>query len=175
MGVLAAGIDFGTLSVRVSIFDSDKGRLGSAIAEYPLHRKKNDPDYATQSHDDHVNALVSAMRKAVAEAGVDGRAVKALAIDTTGSSVLPVDANMEPLSEYYLWCDHRAWREAAEITEKAHEYGLEAIKWCGDVYSSEWGFSKLLHWLRHSPKERNRFASAFEHCDYIAAILSEIR
>jgi L-ribulokinase len=175
MSVIVAGADFGTLSVRVSIFDSEKGRLGAAVSEYPLHRKQNDPDYATESHADHVNALAEAMRKALAESGVDGAAVQAVAIDTTGSSVIPVDENMEPLSEYYLWCDHRAWREAAEITQKAHEFGLEAIKWSGGVYSSEWGFSKLLHWLRHNPDKRARFASAFEHCDFIAATLCGIR
>ncbi|MDQ2841914.1 MAG: ribulokinase [Acidobacteriota bacterium] len=171
MSMVVAGADFGTLSVRVSIFDSAKGRLGAATAEYPLHRKKNDPDYATESHDDHTAALASAMRQALQSAGIDGSAVKALAIDTTGSSVIPVDEHMQPLDEYYLWCDHRAWREAAEITRKAHQTGLEAIEWCGGVYSSEWGFSKLLHWLRHNPEKRATFGSAFEHCDYIAAVL----
>src|SRR5581483_10828084 len=174
MSTIVAGADFGTLSVRVSIFDSEKGRLGAGVAEYALHRKQNDPDYATQSHSDHMAALAEAMRKALVDSGVDGSAVKALAIDTTGSSVIPVDANMQPLSEYYLWCDHRAWREAAEITSKAHEFGLEAIKWCGGAYSSEWGFSKLLHWLRHNPAKREAFASAFEHCDFIAAKLCGI-
>ena len=42
---LVAGVDFGTLSVRVSVFDSVKGRLGTGAAQYPLHRKKSDPDY----------------------------------------------------------------------------------------------------------------------------------
>src|SRR6202035_5622220 len=35
-------------------------------------------------------------------------------------------------------------------------------------------FSKLLHWLRHNPEKRQRFASAFEHCDMIAAVLCGI-
>jgi hypothetical protein len=47
---IVAGADFGTLSVRVTLLDSERGRLGTAIAEYPLHRKRVDPDYATQSH-----------------------------------------------------------------------------------------------------------------------------
>ncbi len=175
MSVVVAGVDFGTLSVRVSVFDSEKGRLGSGIAEYPLHRKNNDPDCATQSHADHMNALAQAMRRALADAAVEGSSIQAMALDTTGSSVIPVDENMEPLDEYYLWADHRAWREAGEITRKAHEFGLEAIEWCGGVYSSEWGFSKLLHWLRHNPGKRSRFASAFEHCDFVAATLCGIR
>ena len=45
--------------------------------------------------------------------------------------------------------DHRA----------AHREKLEAIQWCGGVYSSEWGFSKLLHWLRHNPDKRTSGSS----------------
>ncbi len=171
---IVAGVDFGTLSVRVSIFDSVRGRLGHGIAEYPLHRKKDDPDHATQSHADHMRALVEATHRAVANAKIDGRDIEAIALDTTGSSVIPVDKNLQPLDDYYLWCDHRAWKESAEITAAAHRSNIEAIRWCGGVYSSEWGFSKLLHWLRHNPQKRARFATALEHCDMVAATLCGI-
>ena len=33
---LVAGVDFGTLNVRVSIVDRERGRIASGIAEYPL-------------------------------------------------------------------------------------------------------------------------------------------
>lgn len=168
---IVAGVDFGTLTVRVSIVDSEKGTLESAVAEYPLHRKREDPEFATQSHEDHMRALAAATRDALKKAGVRGEDVQAIALDTTGSSVVPVDAKMVPLDDYYLWCDHRAKAEAAEITELANREGLEAIRWCGGVYSSEWGFAKLLHWLRHNPDKRAKFASAFEHCDMVAATL----
>ena len=171
---IVAGVDFGTLSVRVSLVDSERGLIEFAIAEYPLHRKREDPEYATQSHDDHMKALASATREAVQKAGIKEDQVQAIALDTTGSSVIPVGKDLQPLGEYYLWCDHRAKGEAAEITEAAHREGLEAIKWCGGVYSSEWGFSKLLHWLRHNPAKRSEFVSAFEHCDMVAATLCGI-
>ncbi len=116
---VVAGVDFGTLSVRVSMVDSERGLLASAIAEYPLHRKREDPEYATQSHEDHMRALAAATREVVREK-------------------------------------------------------LAAIDWCGGVYSSEWGFSKLLHWLRHNPTKRPEFVSAFEHCDMVAATLCGI-
>jgi len=171
---IVAGVDFGTLSVRVSIVDSERGLLATALAEYPLHRKREDPEYATQSHDDQMRALAIATREAVKQAQISVDQVQALAVDTTGSSVIPVDKNLQPLDEYYLWCDHRAKAEAAEITEGAHREGLQAIQWCGGVYSSEWGFSKLLHWLRHNPTKRADFASAFEDCDMVAATLCGI-
>src|ERR1044071_316672 len=148
--------------------------LGSAVSEYPLHRKREDPEYATQSHDDQMRALAKAMRSAVKQAGISGEQLEAVALDTTGSSVIAVDKNFQPLGEYYLWCDHRAKGEAEEITAAAHLENLEAIEWCGGVYSSEWGFSKLLHWLRHNPEKRKDFASAFEHCDMVAATLCGI-
>lgn len=169
-----AGVDFGTLSVRVSIVDSERGPLGSGAAEFPLLRRNEDPDHATQKHADHLAALERAMAAALREAGIAGDAIKALAVDTTGSSVVAVDDRLEPLDDYYLWCDHRAAGEAAEITAAAHRVGLEAIDWCGGVYSSEWGFSKLLHWLRHNPDRRGRFGTALEHCDLIAAVLCGI-
>ena len=175
MSTKVAGVDFGSLSVRVSIFDDESGRLGAGVAEYPVHRKRNDPDYATQSHVDHMAALAAATKKALEAAAVKGSEVKAIALDTTGSTVIPVGENLEPLDDYYLWADHRASGEAAEITEKAREQNLEAINWCGGVYSSEWGFSKLLHWLRHNANKRAHFVSAFEHCDYVATVLCGIR
>ena len=116
---VVAGVDFGTLSVRVSIVDSEKGRIGSGAAEYPLHRKREDPDHATQTHEDHLRALPEAAKKAIAAAGIDGHRIEAIAIDTTGSSVIPVDERLQPLDDYYLWCDHRAWQRA-----------VGADRWC---------------------------------------------
>jgi L-ribulokinase len=171
---VVAGVDFGTLSVRVSLVDSERGLLASAIAEYPLHRKREDPEYATQSHIDHMRALAAATREAVATSGVPADEILSIALDTTGSSVIPVGKNLQPLDDYYLWCDHRAKAEAAEITEAARREKLAAIDWCGGVYSSEWGFSKLLHWLRHNPAKRAEFVSALEHCDMVAATLCGI-
>jgi Ribulose kinase len=168
---IVAGVDFGTLSVRVSLFDKEKGRLASGVEEYPLNRVAHDPNFATQSHAAQMDALASAMRKALEAGNISGDKVKALAVDATGSSVIPVGEDLQPLDDYYLWCDHRAWREAKEITEAAHEQRLEAIDWCGGTYSSEWGFSKLLHWLRNNPDKRDRFATALENCDMVVATL----
>jgi L-ribulokinase len=168
---IVAGVDFGTLSVRVTLLDSERGRLGTASASYPLHRRREDPDFATQSHDDQMSALAKATRDVLHKTGIAGEDIVALALDTTGSSVIPVDAQLRPLDEYMLWCDHRAHEEARQITELAHAEKLEAIDWCGGVYSHEWGFAKLLYWLRHNPEKRASFATALEHCDMVAATL----
>ena len=171
---IVAGVDFGTLSVRVTLVDSRKGPIGTGSASYPLHRRREDPNYATQSHSDQMNALAAATRDALKATGIDGAQVAAIALDTTGSSVIPVGEGLEPLDEYYLWCDHRAFAEAEEITRKAHELGFEGIEWCGGVYSHEWGFAKLLALASHNPKQGEKMVTALEHCDMVAATLSGI-
>ncbi len=171
---VVAGVDFGTLSVRVTLVDSKKGPIGTASANYPLHRRREDPDYATQSHADHMSAMTQATLDVLKSTGVDGKQVAAIAIDTTGSTIMPLGEGMVPLDDYYLWCDHRAHAEAQEITEKAHKLGFEGIEWCGGVYSHEWGFSKLLHWLRNNPDKRDQMVTVIEHCDMTAATLSGI-
>jgi L-ribulokinase len=171
---IVAGVDFGTLSVRVTLVDSKTGPIGTASASYPLNRRRDDPNYATQSHAEQMAALAAATKDVLKATGVNGAEVAAIALDTTGSSVIPVGENLQPLDEYYLWCDHRAFREAEEITTKAHQLGFEGIAWCGGVYSHEWGFAKLLHWLRANPKLREKFVTALEHCDMVAATLSGV-
>jgi L-ribulokinase len=171
---IVAGVDYGTQSVRVAIVDSERGPIGAGVAEYPVLRDRGDPDFATQSHAAHMDALVLAMRRALADASVDGRDVLSIAIDTTGSTVIPFGKNLEPLGDYYLWADHSAKDEAARITEFARLERLPAIAYCGGVYSSEWGFAKLLHWLRHNPSRRGEFVTALEHCDMVAAVLCGI-
>ena len=170
---IVAGADFGTLSTRVTLMDTDSGAvLGSAVAPYPLHRSEADPHVARQSHDDQMQALCTAIRDAVAEAGIDGHDIAAFAADTTGSSVIPLDDRLQPLADYYLWCDHTAHGEADEITQRARDDGIEALEWCGGVYSTEWGYAKLLHFLRHNPGAP--LATAAENCDMIAATLCGI-
>jgi len=174
---VVAGVDFGTLSVRVSIFGKLQGngkRLATAAAGYPLHRHRDDPNFATQSHDDHMAALEQAMHEALRLSSASGEEVEAIAVDTTGSSVIMVGEGLKPISDYYLWCDHRSWHEAEEITAAAQRQGLEAIEWCGGTYSSEWGFSKVLHWLRNNPEKRSQFVTALEHCDMAVATLCGI-
>ncbi len=87
---IVAGVDFGTLSVRVTLVDSKKGPIGTASASYPLNRRRDDPNYATQSHADQMAALAAATKDVLKATGVNGAEVAAIALDTTGSSVIPV-------------------------------------------------------------------------------------
>ena len=72
---VVAGVDFGTLSVRVTLVDSERGPIGTASASYPLHRRRDDPDFATQSHADQMDALATGDARGVAHSARRGHAV----------------------------------------------------------------------------------------------------
>jgi L-ribulokinase len=171
---IVAGVDFGTQSVRVSIVDDGRGMLGSCACPYRVIRKKDNPDHASQRHEDHMDSLEHAFKGALAESGAVGADVRALALATTGSTIVPLGADMRPLDEYYLWCDHRAAKEAAEITETARRIGWKGIDWAGGAYSAEMGLAKILHWLRNNPGRQGEFAAVAEHGDMAVAVLCGI-
>jgi L-ribulokinase len=70
---IVAGVDFGTLSVRVTLVDSKKGPIGTASASYPLHRRREDPisPPSPMRPDDRAGR---ATRDALESTGVDGNA-----------------------------------------------------------------------------------------------------
>ena len=76
-------------------------------------------------------------------------------------------------AQAWLWKDHTAHAEAAEITEKAARRTPHAyLAKCGGTYSSEWYWSKILHCRRTAPKV---FAAAYswvELADFIPAFLT---
>jgi len=95
-----AGVDFGTLSVRVSLVDSERGPIGAGTASIHCIEKRR-PDFATQRHADHMDALVLAMRKALATAGVKVSRLRQL-LGPTGSSVVPVGKRARAAGRLYL-------------------------------------------------------------------------
>lgn len=171
---IVTGVDFGTRSVRVSIVDDARGVLGSCAQSYRVITDPSNPDHASQRHEEHMDSLAKAFCGAIANARIAGDDVESLALATTGSTIVPLDEKMQPLDDYYLWCDHRAKDEAAEITEVAHRVGWKGIEWANGVFSPEWGLAKILHWLRRNPEKRERFAAVVEHSDMAVATLCGI-
>ncbi len=190
----ALGIDYGTNSCRSLLIDLNTGaELGSAVFAYPsgemgiLLDPKN-PHLARQNPQDYLDGLVSVVRGALEQArekdpDFDPAAVAGIGIDTTGSTPIPVNREGTPLgllpefrdnlnAMVWLWKDHTAHAEAAEITRLGTELRPHILAKCGGIYSSEWFWSKILRLRRADPTV---FAAAFsfvEHCDWITAELA---
>lgn len=182
------GLDYGSDSVRAVLVDTSNGHcLASSVFYYPQWKagKYSDPvkNQFRQHPADHLQGLEVTIKQILAESKVDPAHVKAICVDTTGSSPLAVDEKGEslafnpkfaenPNAMMVLWKDHTSIKEADEINEVARTWGGEDYtKYEGGIYSSEWFWSKILHIARVDPELTNAAYSWMEHCDYITSQL----
>ncbi len=188
------GADFGSDSVRVVILDAADGHVaGQHVAYYPRWKSGAycDPkaDRFRQHPKDYTESLTLAVKGALAQASVNVNAsvtgkVRAISIDTTGSTPCFADKNGTPLSllpefaedpdaMFILWKDHTAIKEADEINALCRSWGgTDFTKYMGGVYSSEWFWAKTLHTLRGNDRVAKAAYTAVEHCDWITATLT---
>ena len=194
MSKYSIGLDFGTNSCRSVIIDISDGReLGTTVFDYPsgelgILTDPSDPNVARQNPQDYIDGLKFVITGSLKEARVndpefDANEVIGIGVDTTGSTPVPVDESGTPLAlsdkfknnlnaMVWLWKDHTAHAEAAEITSKAEELRPQYLAKCGGTYSSEWWWSKILHLKRCAPEVFDAAHSFVEHCDYIPALLA---
>ncbi len=194
MSRYAIGLDYGTNSCRSLLIDLDAGEeVGSVVFPYPsgelgILTDPSDPNVARQNPNDYVEGMVTIIRGALEEAaakreGFDANEVIGIGIDTTGSTVIPVDAEGTPLAmkpefsdnlnaHVWLWKDHTAHEEAAKITEVASQERPQYLAKCGGIYSSEWWWSKIWRCKNIDPEVFTAAHSWVEHCDWLPALLT---
>ncbi len=183
------GIDCGTDSVR-SVLVTDKGKeLCESVFYYPRWMKGLycDPSVNRFRHHplDYVEGLEHTLKEVIEFLDADERrSIKAIAVDTTGSTPVAVNAQGIPLSllpefedepnaMFLLWKDHTAVKEADELTQLASTWGgVDYTQYVGGIYSSEWFWAKILHVLRNDPSIVEKAHSWVELCDWIPFLLT---
>lgn len=182
------GLDYGSDSVRAVLVNTADGKcLSSHVYWYPRWKegKYCDPvsNRFRQHPLDHLEGLEQTIKAVLSKSGVNKAQVKAICVDTTGSSPMPVDENGQslamkpefaenPNAMMVIWKDHTAIKEAAEINQVARTWGGEDFtKYEGGIYSSEWFWAKILHVIREDEAVKNAAYSWMEHCDFITGQL----
>jgi len=183
------GLDYGTDSVRAMIADARTGEeMASSVYAYPRWRDGLfcDPtqNQFRQHPQDYVEGLEATIKACLQHAGPTVRShVKAIAVDTTGSTPVAVNKNGTPLAltpgfennpnaMFVLWKDHTSVKEAAEINQHALGFDVNYLQFVGGIYSSEWFWAKLLHVLRADTAVSGALYSWVEHCDWIPFLLT---
>lgn len=182
---LVAGIDFGSDSVRVVLLDVAEARIAAdAQAEYVRWSQRLYCDAERSVHRqhplDHLDALESCFAQ-LAQAS-DLSRLRALAVDSTGSTPAPIDAEGrvlalrpdltdDPDAMFWLWKDHSAVAEAAEINSLLDSGRFDISRTQGE-YSAEWWWAKILRAARLGGTVARTAVSWVEHADWIAHLLS---
>ncbi len=182
------GLDYGSDSVRAVLIDTKNGN--EVASEVHWYKRWKNNEYCNASINqfrqhplDHIEGLENTIKSVVQNSKVDPVQIKAICIDTTGSSPVPVTKDGTPLAlvegfennpnaMMVLWKDHTAINEANEINELAANWGGEDFtKYEGGIYSSEWFWAKILHVIREDESVKNAAYSWLEHCDLMTYLL----
>ena len=183
------GVDYGTDSVRSIIVNVSNGaEIASSVFYYPRWNEGlycNAVKNQFRQHPlDYVEGLEHTIKECLSKVPDTIRsAVRAISVDTTGSTPVAVDRTGTPLAlreefsknpnaMFVLWKDHTGTGEAAEINEHALKFDVNYLQYVGGIYSSEWFWAKLLHVLREDEKVREACYSWVEHCDWIPFLLT---
>ncbi|WP_295795347.1 ribulokinase [Mucilaginibacter sp.] len=183
------GVDYGTDSVRSVLIDAANGEeVATSVFNYPRWQQGlycNAAENQFRQHPlDYIEGLEATIKDCLKKAGPDvAKAVKGLAVDTTGSTPVAVDKTGTPLAltpgfetnphaMFVLWKDHTGVNEAAQINDHATKFDTNYLKYVGGIYSSEWFWAKLLRTLRADEQVAKACHSWVEHCDWIPFLLT---
>ncbi|MCK2184479.1 xylulokinase [Halomonas getboli] len=159
------GVDCGTQSTKVVVVDIDGGRiLGEASRPHRLDageggRREQDPA-------DWIEAFRGAFHDAVAGAGIDAGAIRAIGVSGQQHGLVALDAAGEPVYPAKLWCDTETAEHNASLVDRL---GGEAgcLDRLGLVLQTGYTASKLA-WLRERhPEAYRRISTLLLPHDYL--------
>ena len=156
--------DGGTESLRARIYDVSGTCVASQAVAYETTFSAG--ARAEQNPADWWANFVSASRAAIAEAGISGDQIEAIAYATTSCSVVALDENGDALRPALIWMDVRASAEAdAVLATGDPALGLNGAG-TGPV-SAEWMLPKALWLKRHDPEVFDRAHRICEYQDFL--------
>ncbi|MGV6477666.1 xylulokinase [Azotobacter vinelandii] len=159
------GVDCGTQGTKVVILDPERGRVrGEGYAPHELiatadGRREQQPAWWTA-------AFQAAWRQALAQSGIDGRAIRAIGVSGQQHGMVVLDGAGEVIRPAKLWCDTETAAQNAELLDRlgGERGSLERL---GLVLATGYTLSKLL-WLRQrEPEAFARIAHVLLPHDYL--------
>jgi ribulose kinase len=166
MSPLLCGIDFGTQSVRCSIFDA-KGIL-QTYKEHPYETISPSSGLAEQRPENWIEGLDAVMNGCYEEIGDKFQRIIGITCCTTASTVLMIGKDDEAMGNAHIWMDNRSAPQACRINATNHE----VLRYCGGEDSIEWLVPKALWFKENREADYMKAARIVEFIDYIDHFLT---
>ncbi len=150
------GIDIGTSATKTILMDEQGKVLAQASMAYPMEQPQN--GWAEQNPEDWVRASVETIKKVIADAGIDGNAVKGIGLSGQMHGLVMLDENGRLIRSSIIWCDQRSHEQLEEMRRcLPYEKWLEIT---ANPPIAAWTAAKLL-WVRRHEKEN------YDRCRHI--------
>ena len=193
MNRYAIGLDYGTLSARAVLVDTQDGNVAAECTYVYPHGVMDTqlPDgtplpqgWALQHPSDYLKALDVLIPALMRESGVSAGQVIGIGLGCTSASILPVYHDKTPLclSDTFagekhayvkLWKHHGADAEAEQVCSVARERHESWLAAYGGNVSSEWTVPKVLETLRHAPDVYENADLFMEVMDWLVWVLTD--
>lgn len=148
-GPYLMGIDFGTESCRVAIFDMTGRPVTFAATAYDTTYPR--PGWAEQNPDEWWHALQASSHKALSNAGIPAAAIAGISCDATTMTVVSLDARGEAVRPAIMWMDVRATTQAARAGDS--DSAARLYNGAGTAPATAEWFPFKAAWLRENEPE----------------------
>lgn len=167
-GPFFIGVDVGTQGARIVLLDSEGEMVAHAEETFPL----NPASREEQSPEAWWKACCTGLRQITTE--LKGRiphdAIKGIAVTSTSGTVIPLDANHNPLHQAIMYSDQRSVKEAIRCKNAATKYHPDGYT----GFNTSSGLSKMVWYVENFPDQANKIAHWCHAADYITGKLSGI-
>lgn len=150
-------LDLGTTALKIILFDLEGRAIAKSTQEYTLHTPS--PVEVELPVETYWNAFKQGVQEVLAKSKANPSHVRAIGISAQGETLIPVDANGDPLMNAIVWLDNRAQKEAEVLAD--HFGNDNAYKVTGQVeIVPTWPAAKIL-WLRENMPDLFRKVAKF--------------
>ena len=186
------GLDFGTLSCRGVLLETETGNViaqavcafehGVVDHELPTYGKLPD-QFALQVPKDYLKAMRYVIDEILQNTGMDKQKIGGLGIDFTSCTWMAIDKDGIPLCEkeeyisnphayVKLWKHHAAQPQADQINALAAKRQEKWLSMYGGKISCEWALPKTLETLQQAPQVFEAADKFMEAADWLSLMLT---
>ncbi|MBI5032586.1 MAG: hypothetical protein HZB51_18830 [Chloroflexi bacterium] len=151
--MLFLGIDAGTTSLKVGLFDERGTTRAIVNEEYSLVTPT--ADQAELDPEDYWRACVNGVRRVLASANARREEIIGIGVSSQGETTIAVDANGRALRRALVWLDNRATEQARQIAEQFDLKRVYAITGDPEIVAT-WTACKILWLKQNEPDIFNR-------------------
>lgn len=166
------GLDIGTQGAKTAVVDGDGRIIAEASAPIVSSVEPETASCIVEQHpSDWWDAAAICLGKVIKDlkwAGTDPRAIKALAVDSTSGTIVPLDKSGIALRPAIMYNDGRSVEEAAECNSA----GSELTDPLGYKFSASFALPKILWIMRNEPEIFQQTACFAHAADYIVSRLT---
>ena len=159
------GVDLGTSATKTAIYEIDGTLVSESSIEVPLTHPS--PGAAEQNHQDFYSSAAQTTRNCIDSAGIEAKAVRAIAFDSQMAGVGLIDEDFRPVGMFDSWLDMRC-QPYIELMDR--EAGDRITELTGCPPTCDHG-PKILWWMHERPQDYRRTAKFLMPGAYVAGRL----